>query len=367
MIPLSRPVFGEAEKQAVLEVMDSGMVVQGPRVQAFEAAFAQVVGVRHAVATSSGTTALHLALLAAGVTNGDEVITSPFSFIASTNAILYAGGTPIFADIEAGSFNLDPEAVERAITARTKAIVVVHLFGRACAMDRLVAIARRHGVVLVEDCAQSIGATFANQPVGSFGLGAFSLYATKNVTSGEGGMLTTNDDGIAAMWRSLRQHGMVRRNHHELLGFNYRMTDLHAAIGLVQLGRLAELTRARQDNAGYFDEQLRGGVVPARAPADSAHVYHQYTVRLANASAEHRDGVVRGLAERGVEAGVFYPIPAYRQRHLVERGLGIASMPNAECAAREVLSLPVHPQLTHEDRVAIVRAFAEVTGQSVEQ
>lgn len=359
MIPLSRPVFGAAEKRAVLEVMDSGMVVQGPRTKAFEEAFAKVVGVRHAVATSSGTTALHLALLAAGVGSGDEVITSPFSFIAPTNAILYAGGTPVFADIEPGSFNLDPAAVERAITARTKAIVVVHLFGRACAMDRFVEIATRHRLVLVEDCAQAIGATFAGRPVGSFGLGAFSLYATKNVTSGEGGMLTTNDDDVAATWRSLRQHGMVRRNEHALLGYNYRMTDLHAAIGLVQLGRLGEITRARQENARFLDEHLRGVIAPEPAPPGSSHVYHQYTVRLAGASGAARDAVVRGLASRGVEAGVFYPIPAYGQQHLIARGLGGVSLPNAECAVREVLSLPVHPGLTQEELATIARAVAE--------
>lgn len=335
------------------------MLAQGPRTRAFEEAFARAVGVRHAIATSSGTTALHLALLAAGVHAGDEVITTAFTFIASVNAILYVGGTPVFADIDPRTFTLDPDAVERAITPRTKAILVVHLYGRACAMDRLCELARRRGLVLVEDCAQAIGARFAGRSVGSFGLGAFSLYATKNVTSGEGGMLTTDDDATAHSWRLLRQHGSEIRNQHELLGYNYRMTDLHAAIGLVQLSRLDELTAARQANAHYFGAHLQGVVVPH---IDAEHVVHQYTVRVPHA--ERRDAMIEQLAEAGVEAGVFYPVPAYRQPHLRVRGFGAERLPHTECAAREVLCLPVHPLLSAYEREVIVRAVATASRSS---
>lgn len=358
MIPLSRPQLGAAEKRAVLEVLESGMLVQGPRTHALEEAFSAAIGVRHAVATSSGTTALHLALLAAGVGPGDEVITSSFSFVAPANAIVYTGATPVFADIEPHTFNLDPVAVERAVTARTKALLVVHLYGRPCDMTALCAVAARHGLRVIEDCAQAIGARWQGRSVGSFGLGAFSLYATKNVTSGEGGMLTTDDEPAAELTRRLRQHGARQRHHHELLGFNYRMTDLHAAIGLVQIGRLTEFTRARQANARFFDRHLTSVVVPPPAPADSEHVYHQYTVRLAGASAAERDAAIVRLAAAGVEAGAYYPVPAHRQAHLVERGLGAVDLPETERAAREVLALPVHPALTDADRETIVRAVA---------
>ena len=344
----------------MLDVMDSGMLVQGPRTAAFESAFASELGVAHAVATSSGTTALHLALLAAGVGPGDEVITSAFSFVAPANAILYCGATPVFADIEPRSFNLDPAAVARAITPRTRAIVPVHLFGRACDMTALLAVAAAHGLAVVEDCAQAIGATFAGTRVGRFGIGAFSLYATKNVTSGEGGMITTNDPAVADACRLTRQHGARQRHRHEVLGYNYRMTDLHAAIGLVQLGRLAELTAARQENARWYDHHLRGVETPEPAPSDSEHVYHQYTVRLSGAQAHERDAALARLAEAGVEAGAFYAVPAHRQGHLIERGFGDVVLPHTDRAAQEVIALPVHPGVGPAEREIVAAAVASL-------
>lgn len=357
MIPISKPFVGEEEKRAVLEVMDSGMLVQGPRTKALEQEFARVVGVKHAIATSSGTTALHVALLAAGLGPGDEVITSPFTFIASANSIVYVGAKPVFADVEPGSFNLDPDAVRRAITSKTKAILAVHLYGRACDMDRLRAVADEHGLQLIEDCAQSIGASWRGTQTGAFGIGAFSLYATKNVMSAEGGMITTDDDRVAELCTTLRQHGMRRRYYHDLLGFNFRMTDLHAAIGLVQLGRLEAFTAARRAHAAYFDEHLAAHVrTPEPAPAGCTHVYHQYTIRLEGRSAAERDQAVEKLAAAGVGSGVFYPVPANRQQHLLDLGLGGESVPVAEQLAREVISLPVHPQLTPADLETIVAA-----------
>lgn len=357
MIPISKPFVGEEEKRAVLEVLDSGMLVQGPRTAALETAFAEAVGVRHAVATSSGTTALHLALLGAGVKPGDEVITTPFTFMASANSIVYAGARPVFADVEAGSMNLDPAAVEAAITPRTRAILAVHLYGRCCDMRSLAALAAKHGLAIVEDAAQAIGARFEGRAAGSFGIGAFSLYATKNVMSGEGGMITTDDDAVAELARTLRQHGMRRRYHHDLLGFNYRMSDLHAAIGLVQLGRLEDFTRAREANATFYDSALRRVLTPQPAPQGSRHAYHQYTVRLRGASAAQRDRAVQQLAEAGVGTGVFYPLPANRQKHMQDLGFGGGEFPVTEMLCREVFSIPVHPALTPAERDCVVAAI----------
>ena len=250
MIPIARPLIGEEEKYAVLEVLDSGMLAQGPRVKAFEEAFAEMCGVSHAVATSSGTTALHVALLAHGIGPDDEVITSPFTFIATANSILFTGARPVFVDIDPITFNLDPGALESAITPKTKAILPVHLFGLLAAMDKILEISAAHRLTVIEDACQAHGAEYQGRRAGSFGTGTFSLYPTKNITSAEGGMLTTNSDEIAAACRVIRQHGMVRSYHHDELGFNFRITDrVHAAIGLAQLGKLEKFNAARIANA----------------------------------------------------------------------------------------------------------------------
>jgi dTDP-4-amino-4,6-dideoxygalactose transaminase len=208
MIYMAKPQIGEEEKQAVMEVLDSGIIAQGPRVKAFEDAFAQMCGVNHAIATTSGTTALHLTMLAHGIKPGDEVITSAFTFIASANSILFVGARPVFVDIDPDTFNLDPDLIEAAITPRTKAILPVHLYGLACDMDPIMSIAKKHGLAVIEDACQSHGAIYKGRKAGSFGTGTFSLYPTKNITSGEGGMITTNDPVIDEKCRVLRQHGM---------------------------------------------------------------------------------------------------------------------------------------------------------------
>lgn len=331
----------------MLEVLDSGMLVQGPRVAALEQAWAAACGTRHAIATSNGTTALHVAMLAHGIGPGDEVITTPFTFIASVNSILYAGARPVFVDIEPCSFNIDPAQIEAAITPRTKAILAVHLYGQPCDMERIGAIAARHGLAVIEDAAQAIGADYRGRPIGSFGTGCFSLYATKNVHSGEGGMITTDDDAFARACRMLRAHGMERRYYHDALGYNYRMSDLHAAIGLAQLHRLDEFTAARRANAAFLSAHIRNPrVITPAAPCDG-HVWHQYTVRATGGL--ERDRAVQALNEAGVGTGVFYPIPAHQQRHLRDLGYGDAHMPVAEAMAREVFSLPVHPALVQAD------------------
>ena len=238
MISIAKPLIGEEEKQAVLEVLDSGMLAQGPRVKAFEEAFAEMCGVRYAVATSSGTTALHVALLAHGIGPDDEVITTPFTFIASANSILYTGASPQFVDIRSDTFNIDPELIEAAITPRTRAIMPIHLYGLMADMKPIMDIARGHKLAVIEDAAQAHNAMYKGQKAGSFGTGCFSLYATKNMTSAEGGMVTTDDPEVAERVKLLRNHGMRVRYYHDMLGYNFRMTDLHAAVGLAQLRKL---------------------------------------------------------------------------------------------------------------------------------
>lgn len=353
MIPISQPDIGEREKQAVLEVLESGHLAQGPRVQQLEDAFAAVCRAQHAVAIANGTAALQLALLAHGIGPGDEVITTPFTFIASVNSILFCGARPVLADIQADTFNLDPERVEEQITPRTRAILPVHLYGNPCDMDALAAIAARHNLVVIQDAAQAIGASYKGRPIGSEGTACFSLYATKNVMCGEGGMITTDKEEIAARCRLLRNHGSQRRYYHEMLGYNLRLSDLHAAIGLAQLERLSEFTARRRANAEYFNGHLEDVITP-QAPAENQHSWHQYTIRINGR--RDRDAAAQQLREAGIGTGIFYPVPAHRQAHIVALGLGDVRLPVAEKMAQQVLSLPVHPRVTDADREMIVDA-----------
>ena len=352
MISIAKPQIGAEEKQAVLEVLDSGIIAQGPRVKAFEEAFAQMCGVKYAIATTSGTTALHVALLAHGIGEGDEVITSPFTFIASANSVLYTGARPVFVDIDPQTYNLDPALIEAAITPRTRAILPVHLFGLSCDMARISAIAEQHGLVVIEDACQSHRAAFQGRRAGSFGTGAFSLYPTKNMTSAEGGMITTDDPQVDEKCRVLRQHGMRRRYYHDELGYNFRMTDVHAAIGLEQLKKLEGFNQARQRNAAFLSANLKGVVVPC-VPEGSEHVYHQYTVRVPGG---RRDALRAYLQEHGVGSEVYYPVPVHQQSFYVQELGYRQSLPEAERAALEVLSLPVHPALSPADLETIVEA-----------
>ena len=344
MIPIARPILGDAEKAAVLEVIDSGMLVQGPRVRQLEQRFEEVVGVPHAIATSSGTTALQLALLAHGIGPGDEVITSPFSFIATANAILYVGAVPVFGEIDEATFNLDPRSVESLIGARTKAIMPVHLYGQPADMQPLLELASGHKLALIEDSAQAIGATYRGRAAGSFGTGVFSLYATKNITAGEGGVITTADEEIANRARLLRNHGMKERYRYQGLGYNFRLSDLHAAIGLAQLTRLDDFTARRRRNAAALSAGIKRLRVPQVA-TDRDHVWHQYTVRTAPLD---RDEAAARLREQGVGTAVFYPTLLDQFAHVraVSRS---ASHPVADAVVRDVLSLPVHPALSAQD------------------
>jgi len=350
MIPIAKPLIGEAEKKAVLEVLESGMLVQGAQVARLEEQFAEVCETRYAVATSSGTTALHIALLAHGIGPGDEVITTPFTFIATINSILYVGATPVLVDIDEETFNIDPASIEAAVTNRTRAIIPVHLYGYPCDMDAIMDIARQHDLAVVEDAAQAIGARYKGKATGGFGTGCFSLYATKNVAAGEGGMITTDDEQFADQCRLLRSHGMRRRYYYEFLGYNFRMTNLHAAIGVVQMDRLEDLTARRRANAAFLSQHLSSVVTP-QTHEGYEHVWHQYTVRVDGG--RDRDAAVQQLRDAGVGTGIFYPVPAH-QHDYVRELVGEISLPVTERLAQEVISLPVHPLLSQADLEQIV-------------
>jgi len=346
MINIASPKMGPEEKKAVMEVLDSGMLAQGPRVKAFEEAFAELCGVKHAIATTSGTTALHTALLANQIGPGDEVITSPFTFIASANSILFVEAKPVFIDIDPRTFNLNVDLIEDAITPNTKAIMPIHLFGLCAKMDQIMALAEKHNLVVIEDACQSHGASFQKNKAGSFGTGTFSLYPTKNMTSGEGGMITTNNQDVADTARVIRQHGMRRRYYHDELGFNFRMTDIQAAIGIEQLKKLPGFNKKRQENAAYLSERLSEKVVTPIVPEGYIHVFHQYTIRV---SGGKRDALIDFLRDNGVGSGVYYPVPIHKQTYYVNELGYDQSLPEAELAAAEVLSLPIHPGLEQDD------------------
>ena len=339
-IPAAKPIIGEEERAAVDRVLRSGMVAQGPEVAAFEREFADsLVGGRTTVAVNSGTAGLHLGLLAVGVGPGDEVIVPSFTFAATANSVALTGATPVFADIEPNFFGLAPAAVEAVVTERTVGIMPVHLYGHPADLTGLAAVAERHGLRMFEDAAQAHGASWQAAPVGSFGeFAMFSLYPTKNMTSAEGGMVCCASEEIARQVRLLRNQGMERRYENEIIGFNSRMTDVHAAIGRVQLAKLNAWTKRRQLNARFLDEHLEGVTVPPVA-AGATHVYHQYTIRVTT----DRDGFVKALAdEHGIGTGVYYPIPSHR---LASFRLTL-DLPETDRAAAEVLSLPVHPSLS---------------------
>ena len=361
-IPAARPLIGAEERAAVDAVLAGGMVVQGPQVAAFEEEFsARVVGGAHCVAVNSGTSAQHLAALAsgAGADREAEVIVPSFTFAATANSVAITGARPVFADIDPVTFNLDPASVEAAVTERTIAIEVVHLYGLPADMPEILDIARRHGLAVWEDCAQAHAAAIDDEPVGAFGAwGSFSFYPTKNMTSLEGGMVSTADAELARQVRLLRNQGMERQYANEVVGLNNRMTDVAAAVGRVQLTRLAGWTAARRANAAALDAGLADapGVVTPHVPRGYTHVYHQYTIRLEGASAAERDEVARVLREQWrIGTGVYYPIPNHRLPSLAPYAPGV-DLPGTERAARECLSLPVHPSLSEADLERIVRA-----------
>ena len=348
-IYLSKPIISDAEKKAVMDVLDSGFLAQGARTKEFEQKFASMLDVKHAIAVSNGTCALQIALLAEGIGPGDEVITSPFTFIATANAIVYTGAKPVFVDIDLDTFNLDPELIEAAITPKTKAILPVHLYGQMCDMDKIQAIADKYDLKIIEDACQSVLASYKGRSAGSIGTGTFSFYATKNMMTGEGGMITTNDDEVADKCRLIRNHGMRERYVHEIVGFNFRMTDIQAAIGLVQMENLPAWTEKRRTNAKFYQENIQSVAKPVEA-ADRNHVWHQYTIRIDGAD---REAAIEKLSKGGIGYGIYYPIPLHKQESMQQYVNGDA-FPVAEQVSTQVLSIPVHPGLSDEDLERVV-------------
>lgn len=364
MIPISRVKVDEATEVLVLDVLRSGQLAQGPMVARFEALCAEMAGTKHAVAVNNGTTALELALQALGVGPGDEVITTPFTFAATINAIVHSGASVRFADVTA-DYTIDPAGIEAAITPRTKAIMPVHLYGLPSDMKSISAIAERHRLLIIEDAAQSHGATIDGVPVGGYGLACFSFYATKNLSTGEGGAVTTNDDSLAARMRVLRNQGMKARYEYEMPGHNYRMMDLVAALAISQFAQREAMEQRRRGNA----ERLSKGLSDIAAldlpfePEGRRSVWHQYTVSLRPEAGMSRDEFVAALHAKDVGAGVYYPKAAYdydcyRHHPLVQ----VEPCPMSEAFASSVVSLPVHQHLTDDEVDIIVAVTREVLG-----
>jgi perosamine synthetase len=358
MIPAAKPIIGDDERAAVDRVLRSGMLAQGPEVAAFEEEFSKHVGGRHCVAMNSGTSALHLGFIAAGIKAGDEVIVPSFSFAATANSVALAGGVPVFGDIDPKTFNLDPDHAESLITSKTKAIMPVHLYGHIAAMDRFAEIGKKHGVQIIEDAAQGHLASLNGKNAGEFGtVASFSFYPTKNMTAGEGGMVVTDSAETARMLRLLRNQGQEIRYRNEVIGFNTRMTDIHAAIGRVQLAKLPGWTKQRQENAAFLDANIKGVITPFVAPG-STHSYHQYTIRVPGGNAEVRDKFMEELTKRGVGSGIYYPTPIHR---LPSFNLKL-DLPETEKLVTECISLPVHPSLTKDELATVAQAVTEVAG-----
>lgn len=359
MIPISSVSLGAEEEELVLAVLRSGRLAQGPMVERLEEEFRAWAGTEHVVAVANGTVSLVAALQALQLPPGSEVITSPFTFVATVNAILEAGLVVRFGDIDPADFALTADSVAAVAGERTSAVLPVHLYGQPADMTALEPLARARGWALVEDAAQAHGARIGDRPVGSFGVGSFSLYATKNLPSGEGGLVTTDDGELADRLRLLRNQGMRARYDYELVGHNFRMTELQAAVALPQLARLETTTKRRVENARLMTEGLEGipGLVLPRVAPGRTHVWHQYTVRVTAESGRTRDEVAGELTRRGVGSGFYYPRPVYDyecyRRH---PGVVIGEHPVAERVSREVLSLPVHPGLSTGDLDAVVAA-----------
>ena len=357
MIPIARPLIGEEEIAAVVEVLRSGQLAQGSKVAEFEAAFAQFCGAKHAIATSSGTTALQVALLSHGIGDGDEVVTPAFSFVASANAVLAVGAKPIFADIEPEYYTINPDDIREKLSPSTRALIVVHLYGQACDMDAIARIAEEHNLALVEDACQAHGAEYKGKVVGAHGTACYSFYPTKNMTTAEGGMITTNRDDIAEKARMLRNHGGRERYSHEILGYNFRMTEIQAAIGLVQLGKLRMWNELRRENALQLTQGLSDipGISTPEIRPDAKHVFHQYTIR-----AKHRESLIESLKVNGIGFGIHYPTPISKQPLYQQLGYDLMH-PETERACLEVLSLPVHPSLTLDELETIGEAVASIS------
>ena len=347
VIPISIPYITNEEIEEIKKVLKSNYIAYGPKAKEFENMFAEYIGVKYAAAVSNGTVGLMIALKALKLGPGDEVITPAFSFIASANTILFTGAKPVFADINPETFTIDPESALNKINNKTKAIILVHLYGHPCDMKPFLEIASDHKLYIIEDASQAHGATYENKKVGRIGdIGVFSLYATKNMTTGEGGVVTTNNPELNRRIRLIMNHGQEGKYNHVELGYNFRMPDILAAMGIVQLRRLDTLNDIRRRNANTYNNLLNM-LKEVKTPyeADNVkHVYHQYVIK-----AEDRDGLKKYLYEEGIQTDIHYPKPIYKQKLYIKLGYGNLNLVNSEEAARKVLSIPVHPLLTKRD------------------
>lgn len=363
-IPIAKPLIGDEEINAVIEVLKSGMLASGKEVEAFEREFAEYLGAKYGIATCNGTTALDVALKALKIKEGDEVITTPFTFIASANSILFQGAKPVFADIDPKTFNLDPDDVLEKINNKTRAILVVHLYGQPADMKAFKEIAEDYKLYLIEDCAQAHGAEFEGQKVGTFGdIAAFSFYPTKNMTTGEGGIVVTNNEELARRAELLINHGQTKKYLHEELGYNLRMTNIAAAIGRIQLKKLDEWNAKRIENAKLLTEGIGKikGLTPPYVDPRVKHVFHQYVIRVEDEFSLSRDELLEKLRENGIGTAIHYPIPIHWQPLYQKLGYPKDCCPNAIEASKKVLSLPVHPAVSREDIAYIIQTLKDLS------
>ncbi len=360
MLSISKPVIDSHTKDSVEKVLSSGRLSQGKIVREFEEAFAAYIGTHYAITTSSGTAAIELALHAHGIGAGDEVITTPFSFISTSNAIKNCNAIPVFVDVASASLTIDPSKIEARITPKTKALLGVHLYGQTFDVRRILEICARNGIIMIEDACQAHGAEFFGGKAGSFGTGCFSFYPTKNMTTGEGGMITTSDEIIAQRCRSIANHGQGQPKQMSVPGHNFRMDEIRAAIGLAQLKRLDEFNQKRINNAHILNmavHNIRGLVAPRQFPGRK-HVYNQFTMQVKKEYKLTRDELKSHLENRDIGTAIYYPQPIHHQDYY--KNLGYRdSFPVAEQAAKEVISLPVHPSLTPDDMKKIVKALRD--------
>ena len=354
-IPIASPSIRRADIASVVKVLKSGNLAQGPEVKKFEEAFSSLLESRPCVAVNSGTSGLHVALLALGIGPGDEVLVPSFTFAATANSVALTGATPIFIDIDEETFNIDTQKIEQVITSRTKAIQVVHLYGLPANMEKVLEIAKKHNLKIIEDAAQAHLASINGQRVGTFGDAAvFSFYPTKNMTSGEGGMIVLKEDNVARTCKLLRNQGMETRYQNEIVGFNLRMTDIHAALGKSQLRGLESWTEKRINNASFLSANLENVLVP-KIPLGFKHVFHQYTIRIAR----NRDLFMNRLNDQGIGAAVYYPtlvhqLPAYNLT---------LKLPASETISKQVLSIPVHPMLSKSDLKTITKTVNQISSE----
>ena len=362
MIPIAKPILGKKEKQLVNEVLDSGLLAQGSKVAELEKKFAKFCNVKFAVAVNSGTAALHCANYACKIKKGDEVITTPFTFVATANSIIMQGAKPVFVDIKEDTFNINSSKIEEKITKKTKIILPVDLYGQPADYDKLIKIARNHNLGIIDDACQAVNAKYKGRRVGGLvDVTCFSFYATKNMISGEGGMITTNNEEIAEQCKRFRHHGQsekTRYNYYDL-GYNYRMMDLQAAIALGQLDKIEEFTKIRRRNAYLLSKGLNNiiGIITPKEIKNIKHVYHQYTIKVTNEFNISRDDLKSRLADQGIGCGIYYPKPLHLHPNFKKFGYKKGDFPVAEKISEQVLSLPIHPSITKDDIDKIIRTI----------